>query len=166
MFIWHWNEELLYNGKRCAWLLGRVLKERARAAGERTATCRAQRGGTASLMKGSQEEWSKETYLHEEKRWERKKTKWHNGIKENQTNRWEQPLKHRPESTHAKSSASCTCRSMSVLTHQSLYPGLAQVPLGEGPWPRRPKNRVQKIDFKLTHLLGYSIHTWCCKFSP
>lgn len=108
MFILHWNEELLYNRKHSMCLaLRQVLRERTRSAGEQISA--ELRGGTSSLMKESWEKWSKETYLREDKRWEKEKKKWHNGKKEDITNRGEQHLKHRQEADMlAKHTASCT----------------------------------------------------------
>lgn len=117
-------------------------------------------------MKGSWEKWSKETYLHEEKGWEKKRKKWHNGKKENQTNRWEEHLKRRREADMQ------TCCQLHLREADPQPPP----PPPAGPEPSQgPRERVRfkkthdqnlKTNSELNPSFRIITHTWCFKFSP
>lgn len=119
-----WSYKIINYLAKCGWILFHILNTFSH-----------------SLMKGSWEKWSKEIYLHEEKRWEKKKIKWHNGKRKTKlieaSSTW-----HTRQKQTCKPAASRTCRRMSILTHQRRDPRPARAPPLQGPLPRRPKNRV------------------------
>lgn len=138
----------------CARPEGRMLRERTGSAGGET-NCGAQRGGTPSLMKGSWEKWSKETYLHEEKRWEKKKkvAQWKKG---NPDQHERSALKHRWEAD-----MQTRCQLAVPEGGRSSPPGsgpeASRGPSGSGSILRRPMNRILKQMLNSTHLSEYLI---------
>lgn len=90
--------------------LRQVLRERTRSAGEQISA--ELRGGTSSLMKESWEKWSKETYLREDKRWEKEKKK--SGIMEKRKTK----LTRRRAALETQARGRHACK-----THCQLHPG-------------------------------------------
>lgn len=128
VFIWHWHE-LLQTGSTGAPGLRRGAKRGPESAGGET-NCRAQRGGASSLRKGSWEKWSKETYLHEEKRWEKKENKvaqWKKGKPD------ESSTRNTGEKRTCTPAASCPWGGGGPRP-RLLDPRRHRAPLGKGPF--------------------------------